>query len=90
MDETEGVQVEIQERREGGEILLAHPPCPHIGINFLPPPPTTAPYLYETRKRKHIFLHAATFIQGPSPLLVESPRRVDVVPFPPPLNFLGL
>ena len=37
---------------------------------------------------KHIFLHAANFIQGPIPLLDDPWRRVDVVSVLPPSSLL--
>ena len=83
MDGTEGIQVEIQEKGRGKD-FFSHPPRPHLGINNLYPQQQHRQTHMRQGKNKHIFLHTATFIQGPIPLLDDPWQKVDVLPVLPP------
>ena len=79
-DVTEEIQVEIKERREGRRgIYSPIHPAPILESISCPPNNNTTITHMRQGNNKHIFLHEATFIQGPSPLLDDPWWRVDVV-----------
>ena len=79
----------MREERDTNIYLPIHRAPIFKSISCAPNNNTTITHMRQGQT-KHIFLHASTFIQGPCPLLDDLWRRFDVIPFLPPLNFLGL